>query len=151
MMAGTKMTHVPYSGGGPAMIALVGGQVQIVFATPPTALPQIKAGKIRGYAVTTLGRSAAMPDIPTIAESGLPGFDANNWYGIVVPAKTPKAIVMKLNAETNRALATQELKSLFLTQGLDPAPGTPEQFGAYIKSEISKWAKIIKESGAKPE
>lgn len=151
LLAGTRMTHVPYNGGGPAMIALVGGQIQLVFATPPTALPQIKAGKIRGYAVTTLARSAAMPDIPTLAESGLAGFDANNWYGIVVPARTPKSIITRLNAETNKALASPDLKALFLTQGLDPAPGTPEQYGAYIKSELAKWEKIIKTSGAKPQ
>lgn len=151
MMAGTRLTHVPYNGGGPAMIALVGGQIQLVFATPPTALPQIKAGKIRGHAVTTLARSAAMPDIPTLAESGLPGFDANNWYGIVAPLKVSKAIISRINAETVKALATPDLKTLFTNQGLDPAPGTPEQFGAYIKSESSKWGKIIKESGAKPQ
>ena len=149
-LAGTSMTHVPYSGGGPAMIALVGGQIQLVFATAATAVPQIKAGKIRGLAATTLARASVMPELPTIAESGLPGFDANNWYGVVVPAKTPKAIIAKLNAEMIRALSAQDLKDLFLTQGLDPAPGTPEQFGAYIKSEIVKWEKIIKASGAKP-
>jgi tripartite-type tricarboxylate transporter receptor subunit TctC len=149
-LAGTKMTHVPYQGGAPAMIALVGGQIQLVFATAATAVPQIKAGKIRGLAATTLARASVMPDLPTIAESGLPGFDANNWYGIVVPVKTPKAIITKLNAEMHRALSAPDLKELFFTQGLDPAPGTPEQFGAYIKSETVKWEKIIKTSGAKP-
>ena len=151
MLAGTRMTHVPYNGGAPAMVALVGGQIQLVFATAATAVPQIKAGKIRGLAATTLARASVMPELPTLAESGLPGFDANNWYGIVVPAKTPKAIIAKLNAETVRALGAPDLKALFLTQGLDPAPGTPEQFGAYIKSELARWEKIIKASGAKPE
>ena len=131
------------------MIALVGGQIQLVFATAATAASQIKAGKIRAFAVTTLKRAAFMPELPTIAESGLPGFDANNWYGVVVPVKTSKAIIARLNAEITKALSAQDLKDLFLTQGLDPAPGTPEQFGAYIKSETAKWGKIIKASGAK--
>ncbi len=148
-LAGTVMTHVPYQGGGPAMNALLGGQIQLVFATAATAVPQIKAGKIRGIAATTLARASVMPELPTIAESGLPGFDANNWYGIVVPARTPKTIIARLNAETVKALNAPDLKALFQTQGLDPAPGTPEQFGAYIKSEIARWAKIIKAAGAK--
>ena len=150
-LAGTKMTHVPYKGGGPAMIELVGGQVQLVFATPPTAVPQIKSGKIRGLAVTTLKRSSVMPDLPTISESGLKGYDANNWYGVVVPVKTPKPIVTRLNTEIVKALNAPDLKELFFTQGLDPAPSTPEQFGAYIKSELGKWAKVIKTSGAKAD
>jgi len=150
-LAGTKMTHVPYKGGGPAMIELVGGQVQLVFATPPTAVPQIKSGKIRGLAVTTLKRSSVMPDLPTISESGLKGYDANNWYGVVVPVKTPKPIVTRLNTEIVKALNAPDLKELFFTQGLDPAPSTPEQFGAYIKSELGKWAKVIKASGAKAD
>jgi len=150
-LAGTKMTHVPYKGGGPAMIELVGGQVQLVFATPPTAVPQIKSGKIRGLAVTTLKRSSVMPDLPTISESGLKGYDADNWYGVVVPVKTPKPIVTRLNTEIVKALNAPDLKELFFTQGLDPAPSTPEQFGAYIKSELGKWAKVIKASGAKAD
>jgi len=150
-LAGTKMTHVPYKGGGPAMIELVGGQVQLVFATPPTAVPQIKSGKIRGLAVTTLKRSSVMPDLPTISESGLKGYDANNWYGVVVPVKTPKPIITRLNTEIVKALNAPDLKDLFHTQGLDPAPSTPEQFGAYIKSELGRWAKVIKASGAKAD
>ncbi len=150
-LAGTKLTHVPYKGGGPAMIELIGGQVNLVFATPPTAVPHIKSGKIRGLAVTTLKRSTIMPDLPTIAESGLKGYDANNWYGVVVPAKTPQPIIAKLNTEIIKALSAPDLKELFFSQGLEPAPSTPEQFGAYIKSELSKWAKVIKASGAKPD
>ena len=133
------------------MIELVGGQVQLVFATPPTAVPQIKSGKIRGLAVTTLKRSSVMPDLPTISESGLKGYDANNWYGVVVPVKTPKPIITRLNTEIVKALNAPDLKDLFHTQGLDPAPSTPEQFGAYIKSELGKWAKVIKTSGAKAD
>ncbi|MCE9642315.1 MAG: tripartite tricarboxylate transporter substrate binding protein [Betaproteobacteria bacterium] len=150
-MAGTKMTHVPYKGGGPAMIDLVGGQVQLVYATAASAVPMIKATKIKGIAVTTIKRSALMPNIPTIAESGLPGFDANNWYGLLAPAKTPRAIVMRLNTEVTKVLAMPDVKDFLFNQGLDPAPGTPEKFGAYIKSEMTKWAKVVKDSGARAD
>lgn len=150
-MAGTKMTHIPYKGGGPAMIDLVGGQVQLVFATAASAVPQIKAGKIKGIAVTTIKRSALMPNIPTIAESGLPGFDANNWYGLLAPAGTPRPIIMRLNTEVKKVLAMPDVKDFLFNQGLDPAPGTPEQFGAYIKSEMVKWAKVVKASGARAD
>ncbi len=150
-MAGVKMTHIPYKGGGPAMIELVGGQVQLVYATAASAVPQIKAGRIKGIAVTTIKRAALMPSIPTIAESGLPGFDANNWYGILAPAKTPRAIIMRLNASVAQVLAMPDVKEFLFNQGLDAAPGTPEQFGAYIKSEIVKWAKVVKDSGARAD
>ena len=150
-MAGTKMTHVPYKGGGPAMIDLVGGQVQLVYATAASAVPMIKATKIKGIAVTTIKRSAWMPAIPTIAESGLPGFDANNWYGLLAPAKTPRAIVMRLNAEVTKVLAMPDVKDFLFNQGLDPAPGSPEKFGAYIKAEMAKWAKVVKDSGARAD
>lgn len=149
-MAGVKMTHVPYKGGGPAMIDLVAGNIQVVFATAASAVPQIKGGKIKGLAVTTIKRSGLMPDLPTISEAGLKGFDANNWYGIVVPAKTPRPIINRLNAETAKILAMPDIKNFLFNQGLDVAPGTPEAFGAYIKSERAKWAKVVKESGAKP-
>ncbi len=148
-MAGVKMTHIPYKGGGPAMIDLVGGQVQLVFATAASAVPQIKGGKIKGIAVTTAKRSALMPNLPTISEAGLPGFDANNWYGVLAPAKTPRPIIMRLNSEIAKVLAMPDVKNFLFNQGLDPAAGTPEQFGAYIKSEMTKWAKVVKASGAK--
>ena len=151
VMAGVKLVHVPYKGGGPAMTDLVGGQVQLIFATTASAIPQIKAGRIKGIAVTTAKRSALMPELPTISEAGLTGFDANNWYGIVVPAKTPRAIIDQLNAEVTKILHMPDVKATLFNQGLDPAPGTPEQFGAYIRSERVKWAKVIKESGAKAE
>ena len=151
LMAGVKLVHVPYKGGGPAMADLVGGQVHLIFATTASAGPQIKAGRIKGIAVTTAKRSALMPELPTISEAGLPGFDANNWYGLVVPARTPRAIIDRLNAEVTKILGMPEVKTTLFNQGLDPAPGTPEQFGAYIRSERIKWAKVIKESGAKAE
>ena len=151
LMAGVKLVHVPYKGGGPAMGDLVGGQVQLIFATTASAIPHIKSGRIKGIAVTTAKRSALLPDLPTISEAGLAGFDANNWYGLVVPAKTPREIIDRLNAEVTKILAMPDVKTTLFNQGLDPAPGTPEQFGAYIKSERAKWARVIKESGAKAE
>ncbi len=151
LMAGVKLVHVPYKGGGPAMTDLVGGQVHLVFATTASAIPHIKAGRLKGIAVTTLKRSALLPDTPTISETGLTGFDANNWYGIVVPAKTPRAIVDQLNAVVTKILAMPDVRATLQNQGLDPAGGTPEQFGAYIRSEREKWAKVIKASGAKAE
>ena len=151
LMAGVKLVHVPYKGGGPAMADLVGGQVNLIFATTASAIPHLKSGRIKGIAVTTAKRSALLPDLPTVSEAGLEGFDANNWYGLVVPAKTPRAIIDQLNAEVSKVLAMPDVKTTLFNQGLDPAPGTPEQFGAYIKSERAKWAKVIKESGAKPE
>ena len=151
VMAGVRLVHIPYKGGGPAMIDLVGGQVQLVFATAASAVPQIKAGKIKGVAVTTAKRSALMPELPTIAETGLPGYDANNWYGLLVPAKTPRAIINRLNAETIKVLNMPDVKTFLFNQGLDAAPSTPEAFGAYIKSERAKWAKVVKASGAKVE
>ncbi len=151
LMAGVKLVHVPYKGGGPAMTDLVGGQVQLVFATTASAISQIKAGRIKGIAVTTVRRSSLTPELPTISETGLTGFDANNWYGIVVPAKTPRAIIDQLNAEVTKILNMEDVKATLHNQGLDPAPGTPEQFGAYIKSERAKWAGVIKLSGARAE
>jgi tripartite-type tricarboxylate transporter receptor subunit TctC len=148
-MAGVKLVHVPYKGGGPAIIDLVAGNIHLIFATAASAVPQIKSGRIKGIAVTTLKRSQLVPDLPTISEAGLKGFDANNWYGILVPANTPRLIIDRLNKETARILNTQEVKTMLFNQGLDVAPGTPEQFGAYIKQERVKWAKVIKASGAK--
>ena len=151
LMAGVKLVHVPYKGGGPAMSDLVGGQVQLIFATTASSIPHLRSGRIKGIAVTTAKRSALLPELPTISEAGLAGFDANNWYGLVVPAKTPRAIIDQLNAEVRKVLAMPDVKTTLFNQGLDPAPGTPEQFGAYIKAERAKWARVIKESGAKAE
>ncbi|HEX2828905.1 MAG TPA: tripartite tricarboxylate transporter substrate binding protein [Burkholderiales bacterium] len=148
---GTKITHVPYKGGGPAMTDLLGGQINLIFATAASAIPHIKSGKIRGLAVTTLKRSQLVPDLPTVAEAGVPGFEANNWYGIVVPAKTSRPIVDRLNKEFVAVLNMPDVKEVLFRQGLDAHPSTPEQFGKYIQAETVKWAKVIKASGAKPE
>jgi len=147
-LAGVKLTHVPYKGGGPVMIDLIAGQVPCVFATAATAIPHMRAGKIRPLGVTTLKRAGMLPDIPTIAEQGLPGFDANNWYGLLAPAKTPRPIINKLNAEVTKILNLPEIKQYLFNQGLDPAPTTPEEFGSYVKSEMVKWAKVVRAAGA---
>ena len=132
------------------MTDLLGGQINLIFATAASAVPHINSGKIRALAVTTAKRSSLTPDLPTVAET-LPGFDANNWYGVVVPAKTPRAIIDRLNKEFTAVLNMPDIKDILFKQGLDAAPGTPEAFGAYIKSETAKWAKVIKASGAKAE
>jgi tripartite-type tricarboxylate transporter receptor subunit TctC len=151
VLAGTKIVHVPYKGGGPAMVDLLGGQINLIFATAASAVPHIQSGKIRALAVTTANRSKLVPDLPTVAEAGLKGFEANNWYGVVVPAKTPQPIIDRLNREFTAVLKMPEIQEVLFKQGLDAAPSTPEAFAAYIKSETAKWAKVIKASGAKPE
>jgi tripartite-type tricarboxylate transporter receptor subunit TctC len=150
-LAGTKMIHVPYKGGAPAMIALVSGEVNLVFATAETAVPQVKAGKIRALGVTTAKRSALLPDLPTIAEGGLSGYEANNWYGLLAPAKTPAAIIERLNREVVKVLNMPKVKEQLFRSGLDASPSTPKEFSAYIKSEMAKWSKVVKASGAKAE
>jgi tripartite-type tricarboxylate transporter receptor subunit TctC len=151
LQTGVKIVHVPYKGGGPAMIDLLGGNIQLIFATAASAVGHIKSGKIRALAVTTLKRSPLVPDLPTVAETGLKGFEANNWYGILVPAKTPRAIVMRLNKDVSTALLTPDIKEVLFKQGLDSAPESPEAFGAYIKSELAKWAKVVKAAGLKAD
>jgi len=146
-MAGTKMVHVPYKGGAPAMLDLMAGQVQLVFSSAPTAVPQVKAGKIRGLAVTTARRSVVLPELPTVAEAGLPGFEADNWYGVVTVMKTPRPIVERLHDEIVRALHMPDVKQLLLTQGLEVRTSTPQEFGAYMKSEYEKWATVIRNAG----
>lgn len=147
LQAGTKMVHVPYKGGGPAMADLLGGNIQLIFATAASAVPHIKSGKIKALAVTTAKRSGLVPELPTVAEAGLPGFEANNWYGVLVPAGTPRAIVNRLNKEVVAVLNLPDLKDFLFKQGLDAAPSTPEAFAAYIRSEKAQWEKVIKAAG----
>ncbi len=147
LQASVKMTHVPYKGGGPAMIDLLAGNIQLIFATAASAVQHIKSGKLNALAVTTLKRSALTPDLPTIAEAALPGFEANNWYGFVLPKNTPRPIVDRLNKEITAVLLAPDTKDFLFRQGLDIAPGTPEAFTAYIQSEIVKWEKVVKAAG----
>jgi tripartite-type tricarboxylate transporter receptor subunit TctC len=148
-MAGVDITHVPYKGSSPALIDLIGGQVQIMFDNLPSALPQIKAGKLRAIAVTSLKRAPVLPDVPTISESGLPGFEASSWFGVLAPAGTPAPIVARINAEVNKWLQSAEAREKLLGQGAEAAGGSPEQFANHIRAESEKWAKVVKASGAK--
>lgn len=149
--ASVKTVHVPYKGGAPAMIDLMSGQLQMIFATVITAMPQVRSGRIRALAVTTTKRSGVMPELPTMDEAGLRGFEVNNWYGLVAPARTPAEVVRTLNREIVSALNQADVKDLMVKQGLDPAPSTPEEFGAYMRSEIAKWRKVVQASGAKAD
>ena len=150
-MAGVSMVHVPYRGGGPAFVDLIAGQVAMYFAGTAAALPFVREGKLRGIAVTGAARTAVMPEMPTIAESGLPGYEVSNWYAIVTATATPPAIVARLHRELVRALAADEVKGRFLDLGADPIGSDPAQLAAYIRSELPKWAGVIKAAGLKAE
>jgi tripartite-type tricarboxylate transporter receptor subunit TctC len=144
-----SLTHIPYKGSGPTIAALVQGEIQTSFSGPGAALPQIKAGKIRGIAVTTLKRSRELPDIPTMDESGYKGFEISGWYGIMAPAKTPKPIIDRLNKEIVAVLTTGDTPKLLMTRGYDPTPTTPEAFAKYVRSEVERWSKAVKQYGIK--
>jgi len=148
-MAGVDMTHVPYKGSSPALTDLIGGQVQIMFDNLPSALPQIKGGRLRAIAVTSLKRAPVLPDIPTINESGLPGFEASSWFGVLAPAGTPAAVVARINTEVNKWLQSADAREKLLGQGAEAAGGSPERFANHIRAESEKWAKVVKASGAK--
>jgi len=149
-LAGISMVHIPFKGGGPALVAVIAGEVQIMFATMPAAMPHVKSGKVKPVAVTTAKRSQAMPELPTIAESGVKGYEASTWYGLLAPARTPPAIVTRLHAHTVKILAGPTRQRLE-AQGFEPEGGTPAEFAAYIKTEIVKWAKVIKDAGIPAE
>jgi len=149
-MAGIDIVHIPYKGTTPAISALISGEVSIMFATVTGIQPQIKAGRTRGIAVTTPKRSAMLPELPTMGET-LAGFEMLSWFGLLAPAGTPPAIISRLNAETAKVLANPEVKALLAAQGCEVVSGTPEQFGDYIKSEITKFTKLAKATGIKAE
>jgi len=146
-MTKTELLHVPYKGGGPAIVDLVAGQTQIGFASQPSAAGFIKDGKLRALAVSTARRSKLFPQLPTIAEAGVPGYESHAWYGFVAPAKTPDPVIARLNQELVRILQMPDIARVLLTQGLETWTMTPEAFGAYIKSEAQKWTKVIREAG----
>ena len=147
---GIFMTHIPYRGSGPALLDLVGGTVDVMFDNLPSALPQVKAGKLKAFAVTSAARSAAVPDLPTIEEAGkLPGFDASSWFGLLAPAGTPPDIVSRIQQEVTKSLGTAAMKEKLLAQGAIPGGNTPDQFNSFINAEHVKWAQVVKASGAK--
>ncbi len=146
IVAKVDIVHVPYKGGGPAVADLLGGQIAAVFATPASAGTHIKAGKIRALAVTGTARSPSLPDVPTIAESGYPGYEATNWYAYVAPAKTPKDILERWNHELVKVLSTPEVRDQLVGHGLEPAPGTSEALARYIEREYATWGRVVKEA-----
>jgi len=148
-MSGVQMLHVPYKGSIPALADVMGGQVTLMFDSMASALPFSKAGKLKALAQTGNGRAAAAPDLPTIAESGLPGYEVTGWFGILAPANTPRPVVDKLSAEISAILALPEVKERYAALGLQPGPANPEAFSAFMKAEIAKWAAAIRASGAK--
>lgn len=148
-MASIDMTHVPYKGSTQMLPDLVSGQVQLSFSSVPTALPHIKAGQLRALAVTRLKRSSVLPQLPTVHESGVPGFDISLWQGIVAPRGAPRDVVAKLNAQIVASLKTPALRNQLAARGLDAVGNTPEQFRAYIRDEAAKWAKVVKATGAR--
>jgi tripartite-type tricarboxylate transporter receptor subunit TctC len=151
LMAKVDMVHVPYKGLGPALTDLMGGQIQLIISTLASALPQVRAGKLRALAVTTAKRSAFFPEIPSMDEAGVRGYEFSTWYGLLVPAGTPRSIVDRLNQEMARVLGSAAVNDQFASQGLEAAHTSPQEFGVYLKSEVEKWAKVVKASGAKPE
>ena len=145
-MAGIDIVHVPYKGGGPAMQGMLGGQVQAIFATPVSAGGQIKGGKVRAVATTGTARSPELPDVPTVAESGYPGYEALNWYAYLAPAATPRPIVDRLNAEIVAALKAPEVREQLARQGVEPQPGTPEDLRKYMERELATWGRVVKDA-----
>ena len=149
--AGVFLLHIPYRGSAPAMTDLLAGQVQLMFSDGPTALPQVRTGKVKALAVGSPKRSAMVPELPTMIEAGVPGYEAYSWAGFWVPAATPRDSVVKLNADLVRAFSDPAVKERLLGQGAEVAPGTPEQFGSFVKTEMTKWAAVIKRAGIKPD
>ncbi len=150
-MASLKMVHIPYKGTGPAMIDMLAGHVATMAATILTGMPHIRSGRLRGLGITSSARNAVVPEIPTVAEAGLPGYESVQWYGVLAPAKTPKEIVARLHSEVTRVLQLPEIKERLAGDGADPVGNTPEEFARFIQSELTKWAKVARDAGIKPE
>jgi tripartite-type tricarboxylate transporter receptor subunit TctC len=150
-MAKLDMLHVPYKGTGQAVVDLVAGQIDLLFAPAQAVLPHVKAGKLKALATTGAKRPETIPDLPTVAESGLPGYEAVGWFGLLAPAATPKSTVEKLSADANRVLADQEIRTRMQSVGADPSGNSPEEFARFIRDDQAKWAKLMREAGIKPE
>ena len=151
ILAKVNVTHVPYKGAGPAVAAAVAGEVEVASVAMPPVVPQVKAGRLIGLAVTSNKRVAALPDVPTVAESGFPGFEDYTWVGFFMPAGTPPEAVNRFNSEINKLLATQDMKDRLAALGFEPVGGSPAEFGRYVTAEVQKWAKVVKDTGAKAE
>jgi tripartite-type tricarboxylate transporter receptor subunit TctC len=145
--AHVKLVHVPYKGSGPALTDVVGGQVQLMFCNLTAALPQVKTGRIRALAVTGPTRAAAAPELPTVIEAGVPGYTVISWFGVLVPAATPRELIVKLNAELARTMSAPDVRDRLAADGAEPTTGTPEQFGTFLRAEITQWTKVIKNAG----
>jgi tripartite-type tricarboxylate transporter receptor subunit TctC len=151
VMAGVQLTHVPYKGTGPATADLVGGQVQIAFLGIPTVLPHIRSGKLRALAVTGARRSPELPDVPTVAEAGVPGYELSPWYGLLAPAGTPSAVVARLAAEATKIVREPAMREQLVAQGAEPAGGTPEEFARTLRSDAALWKKVVKDAGIRAD
>jgi len=149
VMTQTDILHVPYKGMAPALNDLLGGQLQLSMPTIPGGLPFVQAGRLRGLAVTSAQRSPAAPDLPTLAEAGVPGYEATNWYGIAAPARTPRAVVDKLNAETGRILRIADVRARLLNLGMDPMTHDPDEFARFLRAEVDKWGKVVRSAGVR--
>lgn len=148
-LAGIQMTHIPYKGANPAVTDVISGQIQLAFAPFPSALPHTKSGRLRVLAVTSAQRSPVVPEVPTVAESGLPGYSAASWFAVLAPAKTPQAVINIVNRDTNAVLVQPEVKAAFAADGTEPAGGTPEQLSASMRAGIAQWGKLVRELGVK--
>ena len=150
-MAGIRIEHVPYKGTGPALTDLLGGQVQLMYNSALSMLPQVRSGKLRALAVTGARRLPVLPDMPTVAESGVPGYEAASWYGVFAPARTPRPIVDKVSGEVARITRASDVRERLIADGADPAGTSPEEFATYIKLELARWGKVVKDAGIKPQ
>lgn len=151
VMSGTNLTHIPYKGSAPAVTDLIGGQVQALFDNVPNVIQHVKAGRLRALAITTAKRAAAMPEIPTVDEAGVPGYQVSVWFGVVAPSATPKDVVARLNAEINRVIGLPEVKERFSQSGIEIVGGSPEVFDRQIREQVATWGKVVKEANIKSD